>query len=75
MSDRNERTIKSWVESSDYDIDTAKGMLQLGKRIFVGFMCHLAMEKMLKACYVKIDWQNTSIYSQAWRTGRRSGAV
>lgn len=54
MADRNERTIKSWVESSEYDLDTARGMLKLGKRIYVGFMCHLAVEKMLKACYVKL---------------------
>lgn len=40
---------KSWIDSSDYDFTTAEHMLQTGRYIYVVFMCHLAMEKLLKA--------------------------
>lgn len=34
---------------SDYDIGTAEHMLNTGRYLYVIFMCHLALEKMLKA--------------------------
>lgn len=34
---------------SDYDIGTAEHMLSTGRYLYVIFMCHLALEKMLKA--------------------------
>ncbi|MBN1627806.1 MAG: HEPN domain-containing protein [Deltaproteobacteria bacterium] len=40
---------KNWIESSDYDAQTAAHMLQTGRFIYVIFMCHLAIEKILKA--------------------------
>jgi HEPN domain-containing protein len=43
--------IKYWVELSDYDIDTAKAMLRSKRYLYVGFMCHQTIEKILKAYY------------------------
>ena len=40
---------KNWIDSSEYDFTTAKHMLQRGRYIYVVFMCHLAIEKLLKA--------------------------
>jgi HEPN domain-containing protein len=40
---------KNWVETSDYDVQTATHMLHTGRYIYVIFMCHLAIEKLLKA--------------------------
>ena len=34
---------------SDYDIDTAAAMLETGRYLYVGFMCHQTIEKALKA--------------------------
>lgn len=34
---------------SDYDFDTAKAMLETGRYLYVGFMCHQVIEKLLKA--------------------------
>ncbi len=42
---------KYWTELSDYDIETATAMLQSGRYLYVGFMCHQAIEKILKAHY------------------------
>ena len=39
---------KNWIDSSDYDFTTANHMLQTGRYIYVVFMCHLAIEKLLK---------------------------
>ena len=43
------KTTKNWLATSDYDIETAKHMLETGRYIYVIFMCHLSVEKLLKA--------------------------
>jgi len=43
---------KYWVELAEYDLETARVMLNNGRFLYVGFMCHQVIEKMLKACYV-----------------------
>ncbi|MBU1367682.1 MAG: HEPN domain-containing protein, partial [Candidatus Omnitrophica bacterium] len=44
----NEET-NNWLNMVDYDIDTAEQMLKTGRYVYVIFMCHLAIEKALKA--------------------------
>jgi len=34
---------------SDYDLETASAMLATGRYLYVGFMCHQTIEKILKA--------------------------
>ncbi|MGL5787700.1 MAG: HEPN domain-containing protein [Bacteroidales bacterium] len=41
--------IKYWIEMSDYDLETAEAMLLTGRYLYVGFMCHQTIEKILKA--------------------------
>ena len=41
--------IEYWIDISEYDIETARAMLKAGRYLYVGFMCHQAVEKMLKA--------------------------
>jgi len=40
---------KNWLALVDYDLVTASQMLKTGRYIYVIFMCHLAIEKALKA--------------------------
>ena len=40
--------VRYWVEMSEYDMETAEAMLQTRRFLYVGFMCHQAIEKMLK---------------------------
>ncbi len=40
---------KNWLDMVDYDIDTARQMFKTKRYIYVIFMCHLAIEKALKA--------------------------
>jgi len=43
--------VSYWIEMSDYDFETAKAMQRTGRYLYVGFMCHQAVEKVLKAYY------------------------
>ena len=47
-------TVEYWLDLADYDLETARAMLSTGRYLYVGFMCHLVIEKALKACYVKV---------------------
>jgi HEPN domain-containing protein len=42
--------VKYWVDL--YDYDTAIAMQQSSRYLYVGFMCHQTIEKILKAYYV-----------------------
>jgi HEPN domain-containing protein len=44
-------SISNWIESSNYDLKTAEHMFKTGRYVYVLFMCHLAVEKLLKALY------------------------
>jgi len=40
---------QNWIALAEYDLETARHMLQTGRYLYVVFMCHLMLEKMLKA--------------------------
>lgn len=44
-----EKGVLTWVKSAEYDLETAEAMLKSGRYIYTVFMCHLALEKILKA--------------------------
>jgi HEPN domain-containing protein len=44
----NEKTAYS-LEIADYDLETARAMLETGRYLYVGFMCHQVIEKAFKA--------------------------
>ena len=43
-----------WIEMSDYDFDTANAMLTTKRYLYVGFMCHQVIEKILKAYWSNV---------------------
>lgn len=43
---------KELIKQSEYDILTAKDMYKAGRYIYTVFMCHLAIEKALKALVI-----------------------
>lgn len=47
-----------WLNMVDYDLETAKVMLDGGRYLYVGFMCHLSVEKAIKAVIAERDPQN-----------------
>ncbi|MBI1937750.1 MAG: HEPN domain-containing protein [Ignavibacteriales bacterium] len=44
---------KEWIDQADYDIETAKAMIECGRYFYAVFMCHLSIEKALKGLYYK----------------------
>lgn len=42
------------MEMSEYDIETAQAMLDTHRYLYVGFMCHQAIEKALKAYWSNV---------------------
>ena len=48
-----QKIVDNWRSLAEYDLATAAAMLQTGRLLYVGFMCQQAIEKILKASYVK----------------------
>lgn len=46
--DKEER-IEYWVSVAEYDLETTEAMYSTGRWLYVAFMCHQVIEKMLKA--------------------------
>ena len=46
--------VSYWVNIAEYDLETAEAMLTTKRFLYVGFMCHQAIEKLLKAYYVSV---------------------
>ena len=45
--------IHYWVDIAEYDLLTAEAMFETKRYLYVGFMYHLIIEKLLKAYFVK----------------------
>ncbi len=48
-----EKNVKYWLDISEYDLETAEAMLEKARFLYVGFMCHQTIEKIVKAYYQK----------------------
>jgi len=53
--------VKYWTELSEYDIKTAEAMLQSKRFLYVGFMAHQAIEKILKAYFVNVTGETAPL--------------
>ena len=49
MTNPVEKDVKSWVDASRYDLETARALLESRRYIYVLFMCQQSLEKLLKA--------------------------
>lgn len=62
-----------WTELSDYDIETAKAMLKTKRFLYVGFMCHQAIEKILKAYWCKVSTETPPYTHNLTRLSEKTG--
>ena len=46
--------VNYWKDLSDYDLETALAMLNSKRFLYVGYMCHQTIEKIIKAYYSKL---------------------
>lgn len=51
----NEKTLNNWISLAEYDLATSKAMLDSGRYLYVVFTAQQAIEKLLKAYYLKIN--------------------
>ncbi|MCL2072666.1 MAG: HEPN domain-containing protein [Marinilabiliaceae bacterium] len=56
MKTQNEK-IRHWIKISDEDLNVAETLLNNKHYLYAGFICHLAIEKIFKACYQKLKNQ------------------
>jgi len=58
----SQKIIDNWISLAEYDLATAHDMLKAKRSLYVAFMCQQAIEKILKACYVK-QYKSTPPYT------------
>ena len=54
MKTTNNEKVTYWVDMADYDFETAVAMRETRRYLYVGFMCHQTIEKMLKAYWSQV---------------------
>jgi len=47
------KTPAEWLKQVDYDMDTADAMFAARRYLYAAFMCHLSVEKALKALFLE----------------------
>jgi HEPN domain-containing protein len=52
-----------WLEIADYDLETARAMLDTGRYLYVGFVCHQVIEKGLKAVITSLGKEPPYIHN------------
>lgn len=58
-----ERFVSHWVERAEYDLETARSMLDTGRYLYVGYMCQQAAEKVLKGIIAQQNKENLPIHN------------
>lgn len=54
------KSSQEWSRQAEYDMATAEAMLDSGRYIYCVFMCHLSIEKALKALHTTKTGKNPS---------------
>jgi len=57
------KIIKMWLDRVEYDMETAKAMLQTGRWIYAIFMCQQSLEKCMKALVASEDKEIIPIHN------------
>lgn len=47
------KDVDNWIAGADYDLGSGEQMLQAGRYLYTIFMCHLCIEKLLKAKFAE----------------------
>lgn len=73
MTEQNK--IDYWVDISDYDLKTAEAMLETGRFLYVGFMCHQVIEKILKGYFVFVKNEQPPYIQTLDRLAKMTGLI
>lgn len=67
--------VKYWKELADYDIETAEVMYNGGRWLYVGFMCHLVIEKTIKSYWSAIKQDEVPYIHNLLKLAQSCGLV
>jgi HEPN domain-containing protein len=58
-----DKIVRHWVERAEYDLETAKAMLDSARYLYVAYTCQQAVEKILKAIIAEQNKENLPIHN------------
>jgi HEPN domain-containing protein len=58
-----DKIVEKWVERSEYDLETARAMLNASRYLYVAYTCQQAIEKALKALIAHKNIENLPIHN------------
>ncbi|MFH1674053.1 MAG: HEPN domain-containing protein [Pseudomonadota bacterium] len=58
-----DKVVAHWVERAEYDLETAKAMLDTARYLYVAYMCQQAVEKLLKAIMAHQGKENVPVHN------------
>jgi HEPN domain-containing protein len=64
---------RNWLASAEYDLETAQQLLRMGRYVYVVFLCHLALEKTLKALVFEVTGAQPPFTHDLQRLGAIAG--
>ena len=67
--------IQYWIELAEYDLETAQAMYTTQRWLYVGFMCHQAVEKTMKSYWCKSQQSDPPYTHNLLRLAQGSGLV
>ncbi len=70
-----EKVVTHWVDSSDMDFKTMNNLYKSKDYSWALFVGHLVIEKLLKACYVKVKHQHPLFIHNLVRIAEDTGIV
>jgi HEPN domain-containing protein len=65
--------VQYWIELAEYDLQTAEVMLETKRFLYVGFMCHQVIEKMLKGYFVYVKNETPEKIHNLMKLAKQSG--
>jgi len=71
----NNQRVDYWLDLAEYDLETAKVMLEGKRYLYVGFMCHQVIEKALKGYFVSVITDNPPYIHNLTLLARKSGIL
>ncbi|MFB3894021.1 MAG: HEPN domain-containing protein [Phycisphaerae bacterium] len=64
-----------WLDLARYDLRAARAMLKAKQRLYVGFLCHLVIEKTLKAYWAHVKGSSPPFTHDLSLLAERSGIL
>ena len=58
-----DKYVSHWLERANYDLETARAMLDAKRYLYVAYMCQQAIEKLLKAIIAQHGKENLPIHN------------